>query len=171
MLTLKSDRFMSISVQGYYNAIVSAFNQQQSLKTFFLNSAEIGFAASGNLIYRDSSILNDFKQSSYSDNITIGPLNMLSESSGAFIIDGFKKMSTLTGIEIGNIVINIKIIENTNFEPLDRRTIIDYVVFDPYSLERFIELNWGDAERFHFTNTNIPLFLRQSSLLQLILGD
>ena len=168
-ISLQANRFIDTSVQEYYNAIVRAFDQQQSLRPFFLNTASIGFSDTANWIYRDASVLSDYIQSSYADNITIGQLNILSEFSGAFVINGFSKRSTMTGIQPGSITINIKIIENADFTPLNGKTIIDYIVINPYSLDAFISRNWGDAERFYSISTNLPIFSRNSPWLQMIL--
>lgn len=171
LLILQSGRFMDASIQEFYDTIVKAFNHQQSLRPFFLNTIEIGLSETGNFFHLPSSYLSDFIQSSYADNITIWPLTILSEYSGAFIIDGFKEMPTFFGIPIGSITVNIKRIENTNFTPLNGKAIIDRLVFNGKTAEEWLELSWGDAERFNSVLTDIPLFLQHSVLLEMILND
>ena len=148
-IVLQSDRFMDISIKDFYDAIVSAFNQQKSLRPFFLNTQQAGIFETDSHFYISSSSLSDYIQASYVDNITIGPLITTREKSASFVINGFKKKSTITGIKIGAIAVNIRRINSTSFIPLEGKTVIDRIGFSPESAEDFIERSWGDADRFN----------------------
>jgi thioredoxin-related protein len=55
------------------------------------------------------------------------------------------QIDTYLFIEIKAITINIKRIENTNFIPLNKKTIVDYFVISPYSLDDFIKMSWRNG--------------------------
>jgi len=164
--------FLNCSIEEFYNSIVSIFNKQQNLRPFFLNTHQLGITETSRFMVLNSSLLCDYIQSSYSDNITISPLLFNDNNiSSSFVIYGFKKKAVFTGIEIKAITINIKRIENTNFFPLDKKTIIDFIIISPYSLEDFIDMS-SDIDYFFsfmtgFSSSNIP----RSDILQMILGE
>jgi len=170
-INLQTSRFMDVSIQEFYEAIVRAFNLQQSLRPFFLNTQEVGIYETGTSFFLSSSSLSDFIQAGYIDNITISPLMTIGEESASFVINGFKKMSTFIGIEIGAVVVNIKRIDNTSFNPLNGKTVIDLIVVSPYSAEDFIELSWGDVVRFNTVMTIGTFHSQRTRLLQMILGE
>ena len=170
-IRLQADRFMDISIQEFYNAIVSTFNLQQSLRPFFLNTHETGLTETDIFNYFSSSSLSDFIQASYVDNITISPLITINEDSASFVINGFRKMATFTGIEIGALAVNIKRIDSTSFIPLNGKTVIDSITISPYSAEDFIELSWGDVDSFNAFMTIGTYHSQRTSFLKMILGD
>ena len=90
-LRLQSGRFAVCSIEDYYKSIVNAFNKQQSLRPFFMNTQMVGHSHRSLFFYFSSSSMCDYIQTSYSDNLSISPLYMNSETSGAFLIYGFKK--------------------------------------------------------------------------------
>ena len=155
---------MDASLQEYYNAIVRVFNQQQSLRPFFMNTQMVGFTETCHFFYLSSSSLSDYIQSSYVDNITISPLILLNETSASFVINGFEQVSTFTSFPIKAIAVNIKKIENTSFAPLNGKTVIDFIAFSPYSKEDFLRIyhfkeffntNIFNITNFFFLNNNV----------------
>jgi hypothetical protein len=171
-LELQAAFFLNCSIEEFYNSFVSIFNKQQNLRPFFLNTHQLGITETSRFMVLNSSLLCDYIQSSYSDNIIISPLLFNdNDISSSFVIYGFKKKAVFTGIEIKAITINIKRIENTNFFPLDKKTIIDFIIISPYSLEDFIEMSRDIDYFFSFMaghrTSNIP----RSSVLQMILGE
>jgi hypothetical protein len=171
-LEFQADRFLNCSIEEYYNSIVSAFNKRQNLRPFFLNTHEFGITETSRFGVLNSSLLCDYIQSSYSDNITISPLIFKDEDiSSSFVIYGFKKQPVFTGIEIKAITINIKRIENTNFIPLNKKTIVDYLIISPYSLDDFIKMSWGNEEDFFSFMTGSSSNIQRSFFLQMIFGE
>jgi len=167
-LNLQASSLYNCTVEEYYNAIVKAFNQQQSLRPFFLNTHEVGIAYQDSFFYFSSSRLCDFIQTSYSSNITISPLNVHNKTSATFMISGFKKQAAFIAYEISAIAINIKRIDSTNFIPLNGRAIIDWIILNPYTPEDAFFFQ-GDADKYYSFMTSMPIFLMRSDLLQMIL--
>jgi hypothetical protein len=170
-LRLQASRFVTSSIQEYYTSIVSAFKREQSLRPFFLNTQMVGIDETSRFFYLSSSALCDYIQSSYSDDLSISQLNILNESSAAFFISGFTKKSTFLGMPIKTVIINIKRIVNADFIPLKGKTVIDFIVFSPYSAEDFAKNSWGDADDYYSTLTSFPMYERISPFLQMILDD
>lgn len=169
-LKKQAGHFLNCGVEDYYNAIVDTFKQQQSLRPFFLNTHEVGITETSRFLCLSSSTICDYIQASYSDNITISPLIMGNEVSASFIINGFKKKSEFSGIQIASMAINIKKIKDTNFIPLAGKTIIDFISISPYSEGDFIEHSWGDIEYFYSFMTSGSFHTdKLSSFLQKIL--
>jgi len=169
-LRLQATRFSNCSIKEYYDAIVKAFIQQQSLRPFFLNTQWVGVTETDRFIILSSSTLSDYIQASYSDNITIGPLIIKNETSASFVINGFRKRSDFSGFQTASVAINIKKIKDTRFSPLNGKTIIDYVSICPYSAEDFIKQSWGDINYFYsFMTSGTFHDGRYSNLLQMIL--
>jgi len=173
-LELQAALFLNCSIEEYYNSIVSIFNKQQNLRPFFLNTHGLGIMETSRFLVLNSSLLCDYIQSSYSDNITISPLLFNdNDISSSFVIYGFKKKPVFTaGLQIKAITINIKRIKNTDFIPLANKTVIDFFVISPYSPDDFIEMSWGDIDYFFsymigFKSSNIP----RTIFLQMILGE
>ena len=171
-LMLQSGRFMDVSIQVFYDNLVRAFNQQQSLRPFFLNTQKVGFTETGFAFNLSSSSLSDFIQSSYIDNITIGPLIKINETSASFVINGFRQIPIFIGFEIGAIAVNIKRIDDVSFFPLNGKTVIDLIVVGP-SAEEFIEPSSGDIDWywFNYFMTRGTFHSRRTHFLQMILGD
>ena len=169
-LKLQASRFINCSIEEYYDVIVKTFNQRRSLRPFFLNTQEVGVTETDRFFILSSSILCDYIQASYSDNIIISPLIIKNEASASFVISGFKKRSDFSGFQTSSIAISIKKIEGTNFIPLNRKTVIDNITICPYSAEDFIEQSWGDIDYFYsFITSGTFHDGRRSDLLQLIL--
>lgn len=171
-LELQSPLFLNSSIEEFYNSIVSIFNKRQNLRSFFLNTHGLGITETSRFMVVNSGLLCDYIQSSYSDNIKISPLIFNdNDISSSFVIYGFKEKPVFTDIEIKAITINIKRIENTDFIPLDKKTIIDFIVISPYSLDDFIEMsrdiNYFFSFMTGFESSDIP----RSFFLQMILGE
>jgi hypothetical protein len=88
-----------------------------------------------------------------------------------FVIYEFKKQTVFTGIEIKAKTINIKRIENTNFIPLNKKTIVDYSVIRPYSLDDFIKMSWGNEEDFFSFMAGLSSNIQRSFFFQMIFGE
>jgi hypothetical protein len=157
--------FSDYSIQDFYNLIVSIFKKQQSLRPFFFFSHEVGRSYTSSFFLINASLLSDYIQSSYSDNISISTLNMYDETSASFLISGFKKIPVFTGFEITAIAINIKKIGDINIEPLNGKTIIDFIIISPLPPEG---LGWDTDYSYMI---DLSLYLQYSSILQIIFNE
>jgi hypothetical protein len=168
-IKLQSDRFYSCSIQEFYDSIVNEFRQQKSLRPFFLNTSMIGYTERDVFFYLSSSTLCEYIQASYSDNISISPLNIHDKNSATFMISGFKKISGFSGPRITAIAINIKKIESNSFAPLNGKTVVDFVILTPNTAE----LDFGgDSDKFYnflTSSSSIQIYLRYSPILRMIL--
>jgi hypothetical protein len=170
-LRLQAFRFVACSIQEYYNSIVSVFKQGQSLRPFFLNTQMAGLYETSRFFYLSSSALCDYIQSNFSEDLSISKLNIHNELSATFFLGGFTKKSVFLGVPIRTIVINIKRIVNADFIPLKGKTVIDFIVFIPYSAEDFMKNSWGDADDYYSILTSFPMYENISPFLQMILDE
>ncbi|MDR2480192.1 MAG: SH3 domain-containing protein [Treponema sp.] len=163
-IKLQANHFISSTLHEYYEKFSSIFNQKQNLRPFFLNSVEAARTETDMFFILSASVLCDYIQSSYIDNIHISHLDIYNDVSAIFYIGGFKKPSTFTDMQIRTIAFNIKKIEKGNFVLLEGKTIIDDIIISPYTLDDF----GGDVELFKKFITP-PYFTNQSELLKMIL--
>jgi hypothetical protein len=95
---------------------------------------------------------------------------MNSETSGTFLISGFKKMPEFQGVKIATILINIKKIGNVKFTPLSGKTIIDFITLNAYSEEeQKIEFSW--VTDYYLDMISAPVYKSPSPLLKMFLDD
>jgi hypothetical protein len=169
-LRLQSPRFAVCSIEDYYKSIVNVFNRKQSLRPFFLNTQMVGHSFRSQFFYYSASVMCDYIQTSYSDNLSISPLYMNSETSGTFLIYGFKKMPEFQDVEIATMLINIKKTGNGTFGPLGGKTVIDFITLNPYTEEeQKIVFSW--VTDYYLDMVSAPVYKDPSPLLQMFLDD
>jgi hypothetical protein len=166
-ITLQSARFLSCSVEEYYNAIASIFELRQNLRLFFLNTIRVGLTDTDRSFSLNTSILCDYIQSSYIDNISISPLAILNETTAVFMISGFEKKPVFTG-SITAVSICIRKIENANFDPLNGKTVIDNMAITGYTPESHF---MGDIDKYYSYMTMGIFKTEYSVLLEMILDN
>jgi len=169
-LGLQSSHFVVCSVEDYYKSIVNVFNKQQSLRPFFLNTQMVGHSYRSSFFNLSSSVICDYIQTSYSDNLSISPLYMNSKTSGTFLVYGFKKMPEFQSTEIATMLINIKRIGDANFTPLNGKTVVDFITLNAYSEdEQKIEFSW--VTDYYLDMVSAPVYKNPSPLLQMFIDD
>jgi hypothetical protein len=169
-LALQSERFAVCGVEDYYKSIVNVFNKQQSLRPFFMNTQMVGHPFRSLFFYYSASDMCDYIQTSYSDNLSISPLYRNSETSGTFLIYGFKKMPQFQSVEIATMLINIKKIGVVNFTPLSGKTMIDYIVLN-YNSEEEQKKEFSWVTDYYLEMVSAPAYKVPSPLLQMFLND
>jgi hypothetical protein len=165
-ITQQAERFKDCSVREFHSLIVDAVKNAQSLRSFFLNTVEIGMIERDVFFLLASSSLCDYIQSSFTDNIRIGKLVVHNDMSATFLISGFKKKARFTGIQIKTIAVNIIKLGNSDFTPLAGKTIIDNIVISPYPATVF----GYDTDLFASLTSPSSYFIRQSDLLERIVS-
>jgi len=95
---------------------------------------------------------------------------MNSETSGTFLIYGFKKMPEFQSVKIATMLINLKKLGDVKFAPLSGKTVIDFITFNAYSEEeQKIDFNW--ITDYYLDMVSAPAYKNPSPLLQMFLDD
>jgi hypothetical protein len=159
--------FTSQTIRSFYDNIVKAFNNQQSLRPFFLNTFDCILEDTDRNFFAQSSFLCDYIQSSYIDNIQISKLYIDNDNSAIFYITGFTPPPGIFNLPIKSMKFNILRVEKTNSHLLEDKIVIDDMVLSPYTIADF---NDNKELYENYLLSTSPYFSGASSLLQRVLG-